>query len=327
LARDPSGVEYIPGYNPNQTVIAPNATTNRVLARREIIMAAGALHTPKILQLSGTGSSSVLDRLGINQIINLPGVEENFQDHLAQYLAVVVTNISDPTQNPAYLDKNRTYDAEMGDLYEKTRTGPWTVSPDNTFAFLTADYLNVSYGSFVEAAQQPAAKYLRPGIDSAIINGFERMEMATLRSMMQGTVALTENLFGGVASLRKPLSRGSVHAASTDPYKMPLVEYRTFSNPLDLQIMIQSVRSNRDILPQTAAFKEIGAFVQTPETTLSDIQLGGVIRASADPSFSHPSGTCAMLKLEDGGCVDKRLRLYGSYGRVRVVDASTSLLS
>jgi choline dehydrogenase-like flavoprotein len=103
---------------------------------------------------------------------------------------------------------------------------------------------------------------------------------------------------------------------------MPLVDYRTFSNPLDLQIMVQSVRFNTDILPQTDAFKEIGAFVQTPETGLSDIQLAGVIRASADPSFSHPSGTCAMLKLEDGGCVDKRLRLYGSYGRVRVVDAS-----
>jgi choline dehydrogenase-like flavoprotein len=183
LSHDLSGVEYIPGYNPDQTVVAPNATTRQVQARREIIMAASALHTPKILQLSGIGSSFVLDRLGINQIINLPGVGENFQDHPAQYLAVVVTNISDPTQHPAYLDQNKTYDAEMGVLYEETRTGPWTVSTDNTFAFLTADHHNVSYGSFVEAAQQPAAKYLRPGIDSTIINGFEKIKMASLRSI------------------------------------------------------------------------------------------------------------------------------------------------
>ncbi|KAL3447144.1 hypothetical protein BJX65DRAFT_295823 [Aspergillus insuetus] len=248
LTRDLSG-----------TVIAPNATTKWVLARREIILAAGTLHTPRILQLSGIGSSSVL-----NQLMT----------------------------------------AEMGVLYEKTRTGPWTVSTDNTFAFLTADHLNVSYGTF-EAAQQPAAQYLRPEIDSTIINGFESIKMATLR------------LFGGVASLQKPLSRDSVRAASTDPHMMPLVEYRTFSNPLDLQIMAQAVRFNTKILPQTDAFKEIGAFVQTPETGLSDIKLAGVIRASADPS-----GTCAMLKLEDGGCVDNRLRLYGSYGRVRIVDAS-----
>jgi choline dehydrogenase-like flavoprotein len=86
-------------------------------------MAAGALHTPQILQLSGIGSSSVLGRLGINQIINLPGVGENFQDHPAQYLAVVVTNISDPTQNPAYFDQNKTYDAEMGVLYEEPGRG------------------------------------------------------------------------------------------------------------------------------------------------------------------------------------------------------------
>ncbi|KAJ0415356.1 hypothetical protein BJY00DRAFT_317894 [Aspergillus carlsbadensis] len=322
LTRDLSGVEYISGYNPDQSVMAFNATTKRVQARREIIMAAGALHTPKILQLSGVGSPTVLDRLGINQLTNLPGVGENLQDHAVQYLATVVTNISDPTENPAYLEQNTTYDAEMGVLYEQSRTGPWTVSTDNTFAFLTADHLNVSYGSFVEAAQQPAAKYLRPGIDSTIINGFEKVKMATLRSMAQGTVALIENLFSGVASLQKPLSRGSVHVASTDPYKMPLIEYRTFSNPLDLQIMVQSVRFNTDILPQTDAFKEIGAFVQTPETGLSDVQLAGVIRASGEPSFSHPSGTCAMLKLEDGGCVDKRLQLYGSYGRVRIVDSS-----
>ncbi|KAL2851237.1 hypothetical protein BJX68DRAFT_254844 [Aspergillus pseudodeflectus] len=311
LSSNRPNYHYLTGNNPDQNGIAPYATTRRVQARREIIMA-----------LSGISSSSILDRLGTNQIINLLGVGENYQDHPAQYLAVVVTNLTDPTQNPAYLDQNRTYDAEMGVLYEVTRTGPWTVSTDNTFAFLTTDHLNVSYEIFVEAAQQPAAKYLRPGIDSTIINGFEKVKMATLRSMVQGTVALTENLFGGVASLQKPLSRGSVQAASTDPYKMPLVEYRTFSNPLDLQIMVQSVCFSTDILPQTDAFKEIGAFVQTPETGLSDIQLAGVIRASAFPSFSHPSGTCAMLKLEDGGCVDNRLRLYGPYGRVRVVDAS-----
>jgi choline dehydrogenase-like flavoprotein len=69
-------------------------------------MEAGALHTPKILQLSGIRSSSILDRLGTNQIINLPGVGENFQDHPAQYLAVVVTNLTDPTQNPAYRDQS-----------------------------------------------------------------------------------------------------------------------------------------------------------------------------------------------------------------------------
>ncbi|KAL3486518.1 hypothetical protein BJX62DRAFT_241939 [Aspergillus germanicus] len=152
----------------------------------------------------------------------------------------------------------------------------------------------------------------------------KRSRWLHFRSMVSGTVALTENLFGGVASLQKPLSRGSLRAASTDPYKLPLVDYRTFSNPLDLQIMVQSVRFNTDIFPQTDAFKEIGAFVQTPETGLSDIQLAGVIRASVDPSFSHPSGTCAMLKLEDGGSVDNRLRLYGSYGRVRVANASSS---
>jgi choline dehydrogenase-like flavoprotein len=140
--------------------------------------------------------------------------------------------------------------------------------------------------------------------------------------MIEGKVALTENLFGGVASLQKPLSRGSIRAASADPYDMPLVDYRSFSNPLDLQIMMQSVRFNTDFLPQTPAYKAIGAVMQSPAPGLSDTELAAVIRTSGFPSFAHPSGSCAMLRRGDGGCVDNELSLYGSKGRVRVVDAS-----
>ncbi|KAL4939209.1 hypothetical protein BDV06DRAFT_225234 [Aspergillus oleicola] len=322
LTPDLSSVEYITPYSPALNATPPDAKTSRVQARKEIIMAAGGIHTPKILQLSGIGSSTVLQSLGVEQVLNLPGVGENFQDHATVYGSVALTNLSDPTQDPSYLSTNATYDAEMGALYELNRTGPWTVSTDNTFSFLTAQHLNFSTANFVHAADQPAAQYLRRGLDSTIVHGYEKIKAAILNAMAENKLALTENLLGGVASLQKPLSRGSIHAASTDPYVMPAVNYRSFSNPLDLKMLVQALRFNTDILPSTPALKAIGAVVQSPAQGLSDEELADFIRASAFPSFSHPTGTCAMLKPEDGGCVDSQLRLYGSEGRIRVVDAS-----
>ncbi|KAL4954707.1 hypothetical protein BDW69DRAFT_183269 [Aspergillus filifer] len=317
-----TSVEYITPYNPALNTTPLDVTPSKVQARKEIIMAAGGIHTPKILQLSGIGSSAVLRALGIEQILELPGVGENFQDHATVYGSLALTNLSDPKQDPSYLISNATYDAEMGALYELNQTGPWTVSTENTFSFLTARHLNFSTTNLVHAANQPAAQYLRPGLDSTIINGYEKVKSTILNAMRQNNIALTENLFGGVASLQKPLSRGSVHAASSDPYAMPAVNYRSFSNPLDLKLMVEALRFNADILPSAPALQAIGAIVQSPTPGSSDAELVEFIRASAFPSFSHPTGTCAMLKLEDGGCVDSQLRLYGSEGRVRVVDAS-----
>ncbi|KAL4963454.1 GMC family oxidoreductase [Aspergillus stella-maris] len=322
LTSDLTSVEYITPYNPALNATPPGAKTSKVQARKEIIMAAGGIHTPKILQLSGIGSMVVLKTLGIEQVLELPGVGENFQDHATVYGSLSLTNLSDPTQDPTYLISNTTYDAEMGTLYELNRTGPWTASTENTFSFLTAQHLNFSSTNFIHAANQPAAQYLRPGLNSTIINGYEKVKAAIVNSMMENKIALTENLFGGVASLQKPLSRGSVHAASSDPYAMPAVNYRSFSNPLDLKMFVQALRFNADILPSTPALHAIGAIVQSPTPGSSDAELVEFIRESAFPSFSHPTGTCAMLKLEDGGCIDSQLRLYGSGGRIRVVDAS-----
>lgn len=323
LTPDLTGVEYIAPYNP-----ALNSTTDTktpietVRARKEIIMAAGAIHTPKILHLSGIGSSAILRSLGINQILDIPGVGENLQDHATLYSSLELTNLDDPTQDPNYLKENATYNAEMGRIYEANRTGPWTVGTENTLSFLTAKHLNFSTSNFVHAADQSPEQYLRPGIDRSVARGYEKAHDLLLKYMVEDRVALTENLLVTIISLQKPLSRGSVHAASADPYKMPEVSYRTFSNPLDLQMLAQAVHFNTDLLPQTPALKSIGAVVTSPEPGLATPGLMDTVRGSAVPSFFHPSGTCAMLKFEDGGCVDNELRLYGSKGSVRVVDAS-----
>ncbi|KAL4757331.1 GMC family oxidoreductase [Aspergillus foveolatus] len=322
LTPDLSGVEYVPGYDPAFNAIPPGAERLKVRARKEIIMAAGAIHTPKILQLSGIGSSDVLHGLGVEQVIDLPAVGENFQDHPVLYGSQELTNLGDPTQLLSYAFSNATYDAEQGALYELNRTGRWTASWENIMSFLTAEYLNVSTTSLIQAAQQPADKFLRPGLDPTIVHGYEKVKTATLNSMIEGRITLTENLIGGIVSLQKPLSRGSVRAASTDPYNMPLVDYRAFTNPLDLTIFTQGIRFNTDVLPTTDAYQELGTVVHFPTPDLSDTELEAVIRSSAAPTYNHASGTCAMLKLEDGGCVDNKLRLYGSMGRIRVVDAS-----
>jgi hypothetical protein len=125
-----------------------------------------------------------------------------------------------------------------------------------------------------QAAPQPADKFLRPGLDPTIVHGYEKVKTATLNSMIEGSI--TENLSGGIVSLQKPLSRGSVHAASTDPYNMPLVDYRAFTDSLDLTIFI-GMRFNTDVLPTTDAYQELGTVVHFPTPDLSDTELEAVI--------------------------------------------------
>ncbi|KAL3481916.1 hypothetical protein BJX99DRAFT_253041 [Aspergillus californicus] len=319
LTPDLSSVEYIPGYPALNAT--PPGIKYQVQARKEIILAAGAIHTPKVLQLSGIGSSQALDNLGIKPIIDLPAVGENFQDHPALYGSEELTNLEDPTQLLSYVSSNATYDAEQGVLYDLNRTGRWTASWENTLSFLTATHLNLSV-SLARLATHPAERYLRPGLDPTLVNGYKKVQRMTLEYARKDKIALTENLLGGIVSLQKPFSRGTVLAASPDPHEMPVVEYRAFTNPLDLQILIQGIRFNTDILPTTDAYKALGTIVQFPTPGLSDTELAAVIQASASPTLDHACGTCAMLKFEDGGCVDNNLVLYGSNGRIRVVDAS-----
>jgi choline dehydrogenase-like flavoprotein len=119
-----------------------------------------------------------------------------------------------------------------------------------------------------------------------------------------------------------PLSRGTVNINITHPDDTePIVDYRTLSNPLDIELLVEIIRFKRQYHFNTS-LSAFGPNELSPgQTVVSDEALADVVRKSITPTEYHPSGTCAMLPQELGGVVDENLKVYGVDG-LRIVDAS-----
>lgn len=138
-------------------------------------------------------------------------------------------------------------------------------------------------------------------------------------------MAIQESAFGGGAglgvALQKPFSRGTIRINSTDPFANPVVDYRVMSNPVDMDIFVEMVKTNRKVLTM-AALAPLQPSLSNPSPSVqSDEDIKTAIRANLTPTFAHPSSTCSMLKLEHGGVVGPDLLVYGISG-LSIVDAS-----
>ncbi|EDN96883.1 hypothetical protein SS1G_01811 [Sclerotinia sclerotiorum 1980 UF-70] len=132
------GVEY---------ATSSNSTKSTVLANKEVILAAGAIHSPQLLQLSGIGEPSLLKKLGINTVVNLPGVGANFQDH-PLLASVNNLNIALSSNN---LTSNSTYNAEMLALYRFNKTAKYARKIINTPTFAPLSPVDIIPGPAVQS--------------------------------------------------------------------------------------------------------------------------------------------------------------------------------
>lgn len=126
----------------------------------------------------------------------------------------------------------------------------------------------------------------------------------------------------GYIYIQKPLSRGSVAIASTDPLAEPTVDYRTLTDPVDIAVGTAAFRAFRSILAQPS-LSALGPVEQAPwgAQVTTDEQIADALRAAYVPSNGHSFGTSPMLPRELGGVLDSELRVYGTAG-LRVVDVS-----
>lgn len=137
-------------------------------------------------------------------------------------------------------------------------------------------------------------------------------------AIQESSFAAAPNL--GVA-LQKPFSRGTININTTDPFANPVADYRVLSNPVDLDIFVEMVKTNRRLLTMPA-LAALGPILNNPPpSAITDDEIRSAIRANLTPTFAHPSSTCSMLKLEHGGVVDSSLRVYGITG-LSIADAS-----
>ncbi|CAG8659184.1 639_t:CDS:2, partial [Acaulospora colombiana] len=263
-----------------------------VKAAKEVILAAGAPHTPQILQISGVGPKKLLTSLGINVISDLPGVGANFHDH--PFFQTDGTVANDLNPSPAN-NTNTTWMAEQLELYRSRHEGVYTTSLGNAAAFLPLNEITSLSNNIVnQFNQQNPQNYFPSGVDSTIIAGFKAQREVLAKYIKQGKVAMGEFIGGTGAGmvlvLLKPLSRGSITIKSTSAFDDPVVDFATMRNPLDLAILTEMVRAWRKLL-LTPALQTMGPTATSPSANItSDADIQAFLKDNLQSSLWHPSG-------------------------------------
>lgn len=306
-----TGVEFATG---------PSSPRQTAHASREVILAAGAIHSPQLLELSGIGQASILEGFGIEVLENLPGVGNNLQDH-------GMIHLDYPYTNPSVMDvddfaTNATFNDQSAAQYYASRTGPWTAKPSCAVAFPSLDQVTDNTDSMLAAAS--SAPYNLPSTyadEPTLQAGYERQIASVLAELADENIPAFENLnnnAGGLdLALMRPLSRGTTHIASTDPFAPPNVDPRWLAHTFDYDVMILAMQVNQRILDTDAIQELAPSYAQIPQDASAE-QLGGILRAGIGTEY-HYSCTTAMLPRDLGGVVDGDLRVYGT-SNLRVVD-------
>jgi choline dehydrogenase len=329
-------VIYENGMSPGPPAVEVRSLTDdqlyNITAQAEVVIAAGALNTPTILQRSGIGSRTVLDAAGIAVLHELPGVGANLQDHSGPTLTwnytkpLYMSPIASDMLNPSFAA-----DATTG-FNETPARGPYTLAMANTGIYLSLPNVTSEYQHIVDSirssiASESAPSYLPDDYDydPALLRGYDR-QLSTLADLYANPKAPSIEVPWAAgtnlpAFLLHSLSRGTVRLNLTDHLAPPILDYRAGTNPVDFDIHLAHLKFLRRSL-ETATMRKYGALETGPGLAVqSDEGLLKFIKESITLSFLHPCCTAAMLPQELGGVVGSDLRVHGLKG-LRVVDIS-----
>ncbi|MEP6657865.1 MAG: GMC family oxidoreductase N-terminal domain-containing protein, partial [Betaproteobacteria bacterium] len=259
--------------------------------RGEVLLSAGSIQSPQLLQLSGIGPAALLAQRGVNVVHDLEGVGENLQDHLQIRLIFESTK---PTTND---DLNSWVgQAKLGLQWLFYRSGPLAVGINQG-------------GCFMRALPQEAKT---PDI---------QFHVATLSAEMAG--AKVHNFSGMTMSIcqLRPESRGHIRIKSTDPFEPPEMQPNYLATDLDRRTAVAGMKAARAIAAAPAMRPYIKREVKPGPDARDDAALLEFCRDNGATIF-HPTGTCAMgPDPASGAVVDARLRVHG-IDRLRVIDCS-----
>jgi choline dehydrogenase len=303
-----------------------------ITAQAEVVIAAGAINTPTILQRSGIGSRTVLDAAGIAVLHELPGVGANLQDHSGPALTWNYTKplnmspIASDMLNPSFAA-----DATTG-FNETPARGPYTLAMANTGIYLSLPNITSEYQRIVDSIRSSVTSETAPSClpgdydsDPTLSRGYDR-QLSTLADLYANSKSPSIEVPWATGSslpafLLHPLSRGTVRLNLTDHLAPPILDYRAGTNPVDFDIHLAHLKFLRRSL-ETATMRKYGALETGPGLAVqSDEGLLNFIKESITLSFLHPCCTAAMLPQELGGVVGPDLRVHGLKG-LRVVDIS-----
>lgn len=277
------GVEYIVG--------GPGGRKSKVMARREVILSAGALNSPKLLELSGIGPRDVLDRAGVPVLHELAGVGNNLRDHYAVRMVSRVAGaptINEMVQGPALLIQVFRWLVGL--------PSPLAISPSVVHIFGKSD---------------PALN--RPDLEFACAPA----------SFREGVVGLLDKHPGLTLGVwqERPESLGSAHIRGADPFAPPTIQPNYLTHEADKKALLGGMRLARRLFRTAALQKYVVDETSPPKHLESDDELLDFARQKGTTVY-HMIGTARMGPADDPRTVvDAQLRVHGLEG-LRVIDAS-----
>ena len=275
-----SGIEYFLGEN-----------LNKISANKEIILSAGSIGSPHILQVSGIGDGDKLSKIGINLIKNLRGVGKNLQDHLMF--------------RPVYKVKNlKSLNKKINSLFGKfligleyifNQSGPMTMGASQVCGFAKSD----------SSRETPNLQFHVQPISTDILG-------ATKLHDFDGITPTVANI--------RPTSRGEINIVSKNIKDNPKIKMNYLSTDDDRYVAAQGLKLVRKIMLDTETFKKYEPEEYRPGADIKDDE--ELVKAGSDytQTIFHPVGTCKMGQ-DENSVVNDRLKVHG-VENLRVVDAS-----
>lgn len=302
-----TGVEY---------ATRSGAQRRTVNAAREVILSGGAINSPQLLQLSGIGDAQQLGNVGIDSVIDLPGVGHNVQDHLASSVAF----------------------SQAGNAQMPSASVTGNARTDS-FVNSAISYVNVStlFGDYANTLLDELRANLTQVVNTAPVRdevkqAYNLTYSAQVNDVFASPIGPIEILFaltfGQVqvqVALQHPLSRGSILITDKDPFTSPAIDAGYLSQNIDLMMLREGVKLARKIGTNSAMSSAAGDEIDPGTGTQSDDQWDEHIRNKAGTEY-HPSSGCSMLPRQSGGVVDPNLLVYGT-SNLRVIDSSVPPLA
>ncbi|PKI84081.1 hypothetical protein MVES_001910 [Malassezia vespertilionis] len=285
--------------------------TYQVNASREVILSAGAVNTPQILQVSGVADKGLLNANNVPVVVDLPGVGYNLHDHLAGGVEWSPKNVSDVA--PGKLTGDPKVDSFVNSATSYANTS--TLMKKSMQSLL--DSVRKNQTAAVSAYDAP----------DAVKQGYNATYGALAQNVLGTDIGIMEILFAMVfekvqveAALQSPLSRGSIKIQSADIFDAPLIDPNYFEQSSDLTVLREGFKLARAVGNQAPLKDYLDQEEKPGSSVTSDDQWEQWLRGIIGTEF-HPSGTSSMLPEELGGVVDPNLLVYGTQN-LRVIDAS-----